>query len=282
MGDPKNNDPRYPGKVSLKLWSVGFVCCLILVVGRAWSFFAAAPWGNPVPGDLRGPDHYYARTLSFREGRDAFQKLTLAQGQSESAARELLRIVSQSFIHKADGPYYLGFFDNWIMWVRSLTDPRAKISQDGEFLWRVGYGFCDQAATVYVSLAKQLGFRARILWLEGHVVAEVLVPNLGGRIVDPDLGIWWDFSSAELAQGISQTRIANEILAAGYDNELAQKIAQIYVSTEDNKLTALPYLPELYRFEAISSWLSLLLPSLGLLWCGGCLLHSRAYKNSTR
>jgi hypothetical protein len=259
------NQPRQLLKILL---CITFTACLALTLGGLWARWAFAPWGDPKPGDISSPKHYYERTMSLREGRDAFQKLQLESSPSEFSARQLLDIVSRTFIHKADGAYHLNAFDNWIMWVRSSFDPRAKISQDGDLLWRRGHGFCDQAAMVFVSLAQQLGFRSRLLWLEGHVVAEVLVPELGGRVVDPDLGIWWNFSSADLAKGVSRDQIVQTIVGAGYDRALAQKLADVYVSTHDNELTKMPYLPKLQRFEVISGWVSLALSFLGVIACG--------------
>jgi len=62
---------------------------------------------------------------------------------------------------------------------------RAESHDPIKLLNVYGYGFCDDAATVYAALARSLGLEARVWGLSGHVVPEV---RYGGawHMYDPD------------------------------------------------------------------------------------------------
>lgn len=56
------------------------------------------------------------------------------------------------------------------------------------FINAIGGGFCDDLATVLVDLWIELGYEARVIGLEGHVVAEVKDTE-GWHMLDPDLRV---------------------------------------------------------------------------------------------
>lgn len=91
----------------------------------------------------------------------------------------LSQLIFESYVHRTRGAYQRRPWDNWYLYLRALWNPRFLSSQDGEFLWSKGGGYCDQAATIFVDYATRLGFEVRIAWLTGHVVAEVFIPELG-------------------------------------------------------------------------------------------------------
>lgn len=54
----------------------------------------------------------------------------------------------------------------------------------------VGFGLCDDSASVFSILAREAGFDARVWGLGGHVVAEVLIDGKWGMF-DPDYGVFF-------------------------------------------------------------------------------------------
>lgn len=89
----------------------------------------------------------------------------------------------------------------------------------------LGTGFCDDAASLVASLASAAGFKARTLWLSGHVVAEVFFEDKW-RVFDADaLGLLHEngeFASHDYIVGLAKS------------NKLSQYNAE-FASTEDNE-----------------------------------------------
>jgi hypothetical protein len=107
------------------------------------------------------------------------------------------------------------------------------------FLRSVGAGFCDDRASVLHWIWRALGYNARVMALNGHVVAEVMV---GGRweMYDPDYGIYYldrkgVVASVEDLQG-DPSLVSNPVTPirdrshAAYDSWLAA----LYASADDN------------------------------------------------
>ncbi len=194
-----------------------------------------------------------------------FEKLKLEPLTPRDKMTRLLSLVSSSYIHIPAQPYLIKPWDNWWLWLRGQLNPKYLQSQDVDFLWRRGAGFCDQAAMIFVGKAKELGFKARLVWLGGHVISEVVIPDAGARLVDADLGILWEADSSALGNELSQASVQARLEKQGYSKELAQKIALAYTSAEDNKFSGFPYLPKLYRAERQAHWIVWVIPFVLLI-----------------
>ena len=211
------------------------------------------------------PAGYYDRTISPRAARKEFEILGASVKSEEEKAARLLELVSGSFIHRRESAYLIKPWDNWLLWLAGFWDKRYRISQDADFLWRRGAGFCDQAAVVFVAAAKKLGLLAGLLWLDGHVLAEVLVPGQGWRVVDADMGIFWESGLEQLRARLSEEQLAGRLIESGFTARLAGRLAAIYAHSPIRR-SSLPYLPWLQRREMLAGKLKWALP-LCLIVC---------------
>jgi len=109
-----------------------------------------------------------------------------------------------------------------------------------------------------------MGIDSRIIWLGGHVISMALIPDVGWKVADPDLGIYWDMPLDKLLQS-GHENIKTTILARGFSEEKANKVALKYISMDDNRVTHYPYLPDLYKAEIHAGLLKYLLPFLLIL-----------------
>jgi hypothetical protein len=109
------------------------------------------------------------------------------------------------------------------------------------FFNSIGFGYCDDAASVYSKLAAYAGYQSRVWYLSGHVVPEVNAQNRW-QMLDPDLEVYYLRPDGSIA-GVSElaadptliTNPVNPILPP--DNwAYNQAVADIYASTEDNSI----------------------------------------------
>ncbi|MFO1219688.1 MAG: hypothetical protein U1E89_15075 [Burkholderiaceae bacterium] len=70
------------------------------------------------------------------------------------------------------------------------------------FLNSVGFGYCDDVASVYADLARTAGYEARVWGLQGHVVPELRVDGRW-EMYDPDLEVYY-LNAAGLPAGVDE------------------------------------------------------------------------------
>lgn len=116
------------------------------------------------------------------------------------------------------------------------------------FLNSIGGGLCDDLSTVLVSIWQRLGYGARVVLLNGHVVAEVKDED-GWHMYDPDLEVYYTdskgmvLSVAELENHpehvtypnleIKENPYLNPLM--NYKNHITQMIGSFYETQEDNE-----------------------------------------------
>jgi len=210
---------------------------------------------------------YHFRILDLKKTEVEFEKLKTSAIPPIDKARKLLDLIYGSYLHTNE-KYTIKPWDNWLLWFWAFLNERHLESQDGDFLWKRGGGFCHQAATIYAAKGAELGFETRIVWLNGHVISQILIPDLGWRAVDVDLGIFWNYSVHDFKSMLSENKIVSVINERGFDRERAKKIAQKYLTLSDNRISYYPYLPKLYQSEKSSTLPKQLIPVLLILVAG--------------
>jgi hypothetical protein len=258
--------------VSLILIDIGSILLALSIYG-----LFAGPVSNEISiksKEEESPNHYYQRTIDHRQAQERINKLSHSC-QGEPCARELLDIISNSYAHTRTDSYRIMPWDNWIMWLSSLFDPRYSLSQDTDLLWRRGAGFCDQAVMIYVEQARKLGLRAAIFWLQGHVIATVGFKDINSNsevvhMLDPDLGIYWPYHPNLIGSDeLSCKSIKRTIKDHGYSKRLAKKLAEFYCTVEDNQISDSPPDPNRAREEHYSNyakwWIPIALIMLGII-----------------
>lgn len=134
------------------------------------------------------------------------------------------------------------------------------------FMNSLGFGYCDDVASVFAKVARQAGHAARVWSLTGHVVPEIMVDGRW-EMYDPDLGVFYLDAQGRVC-GVEELaanpRLITEPLLAslpGWAYELAATdggtpddevrysalVADIYSSTADNSVSPgydeIPYAP---------------------------------------
>ena len=205
-------------------------------------------------------ENFSYRTLEVDEAIDEFAKLR-SQNVDRSTPEKLFTLVSRSFLQR--GTVELGLLDNWVLWLMSLFYDRGILeSQDMNLLWSKGEGSCHQAAGIYVIKARELGLQARILWLNGHVAAEVYVPDRGWSVVDPGLGIFWEHPLDAFGTTLSLEAIRSRISERGFTDFIADWYAVVYASWEDNTRGDVPWDVPKARTEQASHYMAWGVPVL--------------------
>lgn len=180
------------------------------------------------------------------------------------------RLVFETMKHADNRTFRI--YENWIMWSIGLVyEPAARI-RGVKRLVRGQSGYCSEAVLVLNHVATLNGRASRYVHLEGHVVAEVQTEQ-GWQVADPDFGLVFPMSIAELQsqRGIQQLR--DELKRAGYGEDTTEEYVGALVTLEDNYVRAgdAPSSPRLYRLEMISEWMLWILP--GVLLGVGLLLR---------
>jgi transglutaminase superfamily protein len=224
--------------------------CVGFLIGSVISNFPEVR--KPVP-------NFDYRTLSWEKAQSKFSRLLKNDISLEQKAKKLFGLVSRSFMHTSS--YKIKPWDNWMLWLGGIIlDKKYLDSQDPDLLWKAGGGFCHQAATIYVSKGKDLGLETRLIGLSGHVVAEVYLPGKGWRVVDPDMGIFWDHDLDSFGTEPNINQIKNHLSTLGFLDKTAQHFAKVYTSQEDNKREKYPTAPKRYLLEKITNWFKWLIP----------------------
>jgi hypothetical protein len=106
----------------------------------------------------------------------------------------------------------------------------------------LGFGYCDDVASAFASLARRSGLQARVWTLGGHVVPEVLM-NERWEMYDPDVGVIYHNPDGTIA-GVEDLVANPTLITNPVDPVLAKKIdargpysqdlADIYATPADN------------------------------------------------
>lgn len=117
----------------------------------------------------------------------------------------------------------------------------------------IGWGFCDDVATVYMHLARAAGKTSRVWYIEGHVVPEVQIEGIWS-VYDPDLAVYYTDAEAkvlgvmDLSANPSWVSSPAAPLFPDYQNYAgySSDVAQMYATTANNSLAddVVPYLME--------------------------------------
>ena len=152
--------------------------------------------------------------------------------------------------------------DNRYHWY-PLTADEWISSRPSLYFNSVGFGFCDSTAMLYCQLMTSLGYQARVWWLTGHVVPEVLI-NGNWEMYDPDGKVYYYDYTGEVA-GVEELAAHPDLITNPINPVVnvrsslySQAIADLYSSTSNNTVVN-------YDFIANNYLLNLQLPAGGIL-----------------
>jgi hypothetical protein len=121
------------------------------------------------------------------------------------------------------------------------------------FFDSIGFGYCDDSASVYYQLMTALGYTVRVWGMNGHVVPEVLI-NGRWEMYDPDKAVYYYDTNGDIA-GVEELAqnpdlITNPINPFSSDpTAYSSGTANIYASIDDNDVA--PY----YTVDPVSNYL---------------------------
>ena len=98
-----------------------------------------------------------------------------------------------------------------------------------------GYGFCDDNAAAFCSLAREAGMKTRSYMLSGHVVAEAFYDD-AWHMFDPDHQVFYRTQDGRIASVQELERHPELITREALDpiGFPSQRIAELYTTREDN------------------------------------------------
>ena len=111
------------------------------------------------------------------------------------------------------------------------------------FFNSLGFGLCDNVASIYYQIMAKLGYQARVWGLDGHVVPEVLINNRW-EMWDPDLEVYY-YNEQGLVAGVDDlaanplliTDPISPVLASG-SFPYSSSVAEIYTTIDNNQTSA--------------------------------------------
>lgn len=184
--------------------------------------------------------------------------------------RELTRALAARFQH---GPGRHDVWSNYLCWLAGRVVPRlAEIHNTSALLWTSDQALCSQIAQAFVDVSHRAGLTARIVGLDGHVVAEL---HGAGRWhgADPDYGIVFGLPGRKIVS-VAELAESPELAAQVYaSHRLPRGSDEVLAILARNQLTYLPAgasgVPRLARLQRWSEWGKWLLPAALLsLACG--------------
>ena len=124
-----------------------------------------------------------------------------------------------------------------------LTDSNW-IHDPGIFINSLGFGYCDDKASVLAFIWEKLGLFSRVWSLGGHVVPEVYA-NDGWSMYDPEYEVYYQ-TNQNYVNGVEELAKQPSIVRSGYLdkmpcnnihamwNRYSYKTAKTYITTENN------------------------------------------------
>lgn len=100
---------------------------------------------------------------------------------------DIVEAIQAMPVYQTEGAAYATWI--WMMENTYHWDPYSGDNwQHAPYLYlnSIGFGYCDDVAQIYASILTEMGFDARVWWIEGHVVSEVF-DNGSWKIFDVDL-----------------------------------------------------------------------------------------------
>ncbi len=174
--------------------------------------------------------------------KEAVEKLDSLEGTVKDIAGEANRVIYGRIVHYWDDQgiddYHLRFpvYKNFILHLLSYYSPAVYKKYefcDYHLALRRGVGLCSQQAIALVGYLESRGIKAKVVTLNGHVVAKVLVeePDVWW-IYDPDFGVVLPRRLADLEH--SRDYISDKYVAAGISSPEAEGLAEIYTKTPNH------------------------------------------------
>lgn len=222
-----------------------------LLVTNIAGLFLAPPSAQPslVPEVQQVAGFHY----SIGSTAELLRRLSTPAG--EFSLEETNELVARTIRHVEDRR--LAIYENPLMWIAGkLYDPLSR-TQNPRRIAIGAQGLCSEAALVLAAIAKLNGVPARLVGLNGHVVAEVQTPQ-GWRVADPDFGVTYPATVHELEGPAGPAMIDHALRSKGYDDAAVSRYVEAFQTASDNVVAPIhtPLSPRLAQVEGLTEWLN--------------------------
>jgi hypothetical protein len=133
-----------------------------------------------------------------------------------------------------------------------LHDPLLLINS-------IGFGFCDDVASIFAQLSKAAGYESRVWYLNGHIVPEVMTNGIWS-MYDPDLSVYYKKTGGRIA---SVTDLEDD------PTLITSPIEPIFQTMNENEMAYSPMLADIYQTKYdnfVSDWYIHDIPHIGALF----------------
>lgn len=190
---------------------------------------------------------------TYWSDEDLFKSINLENFSSQEKAFLIYSLVKQSLEHKFT---YYSFFENPVSVIVEafIFAPLYKVitKKDSEFintirqpylLFNLGGGICHQASIAVSVLARKAGLKARVIWLNGHVVSEIYYDN-HWHLFDADEGIIFKKNGYVLSyeEITNYPQIIKKVLEkSDWEPKRIQNMVNIYINKPQGFYNLHPY-----------------------------------------
>ncbi|MCO6458216.1 MAG: hypothetical protein J5I93_23165 [Pirellulaceae bacterium] len=184
--------------------------------------------------------------------------------------RELTRALAARFEH---GSGRHDVWSNYLCWLAGRFVPRlAEIHLTSALLWTSDRALCSQIAQAFVDACQRAGLIARLVGLDGHVVAELQYAG-GWHGADPDYGIVFGLPGREIVSVAALAETPDLAAQVYASHRLPRGSEEVLAILDRRQPTYLPAgasgVPRLARLQRWAEWGKWLLPATLLsLACG--------------
>lgn len=180
-------------------------------------------------------------------------------------------------------PAMLRFEHSWVLWLLAKwKGPTLRYTQNPSKIMMAEAAICSQTARLIVSIAQSKNIEARLVSLNGHVVAELFIVEDDKWIVaDPDFGVIFPFDVINLTDKNNQFIVENSLIEKGHGNvEIETYRSVIYNGYTKRHPLYEAHEPKPEFIERWSVILSWILPLIGIFF--GFALFSKAASSTNR
>ena len=257
----------------MQLLSLALAIGSLILLGM--SVLGECGWAFRRGGRVTLPESSDAEKPSLRGMRRFIASLPRAEEVGSEAFFVALSEGLTSRFHHGEGRFSV--WSNYLFWAASSCIGRFRMIENTEHLLRYSrHAICHQIAQAMVDVARQMGQKACVLGLDGHVVAEGYYDGAWHGF-DPDYGVVYRHAGRilSLEEVVASPEIAAELYRERRFKTDSRHVLEILARGNITRIAPGAHLsPQTGRIQRMLHGLKWLIPAVGLL--SAALLWSRA------
>lgn len=229
----------------IRLASLSFVLSLILTLTTEYGIVTyLTKYSQPYSSDEQLLNHFKLDDLSDKE--------KVWQIYSHVEKLEHKFTYYSFFENPVSIIFELIIFESLYKTIANKESQFLNTLREPYLLFNAGGGICHQSAIAMVLLAEKIGLEGRVVWLEGHAIAEIYYDN-AWHLFDADMGILFKedeyilsydeiINHSDLIHAILEKKKLEIGLSYPFTHVSPRQLANLYLTTHDNRFYHLhPY-----------------------------------------